>query len=68
VGDEYLIVHAESLALRKVLLQIAALVARRRSGDLSADDFLEAVEERSEVFRHLELPALQEIIDQLEQL
>ncbi len=68
MGDEYLIVHAESLALRKVLLQIAALVARRRSGDLSADDFLEAVEERSEVFRHLELPALQEIIDQLEQL
>jgi SMC interacting uncharacterized protein involved in chromosome segregation len=60
--------HAESLALRKLMLQIAELVKQRQAEDISEEDFFEAVKERCEVHRHLEIPQLQKVIDMLEKL
>jgi hypothetical protein len=60
--------HAESLALRRLMLQIAELVDQRHADDISEEEFFEAVKERCEVHRHLEIPQLQKIIDMLEKL
>ena len=60
--------HAESLALRQLLLQIAELVNQRQAEDISEEEFFEAVKERCEVHRHLKIPLLQKIIDMLEKL
>ena len=68
MDTDLLRMHAESLVLRKLLLQIADLVVARKAGDLSGEEFLEAVKERCEVQKHLELPHLQEIIEKLEKL
>lgn len=68
MSDDHLIMHAESLALRQLLLQIAELVNQRHAEDLSEEDFFEAVRERCEVHRHLKIPELQKIIDMLEKL
>ena len=65
---DHLRMHAESLALRQLLLQIAELVSQRHAEDLSEEDFFEAVRERCEVHRHLKIPQLQKIIDMLEKL
>jgi len=68
VDADLLRIHAESLALRKLLCQIGELVTQREAEDLSEEEFLAAVKERCEVHKHLELPHLQEIIEKLEQL
>lgn len=68
MSDEHLKMHAESLALRQLLLQIAELVKRRHAEDISEEEFFEAVKDRCEVHRHLEIPQLQKIIDMLEKL
>lgn len=68
MDEDHLLMHAESLALRKLLLQISDLVTQRMYDEISEVEFFEAVRERSEVFKNLELPHLQEIIDQLEKL
>ena len=68
MSDDHLRMHAESLALRQLLLQIAELVSLRHAEDLSEEDFFEAVRERCEVHRHLKIPQLQKIIDMLEKL
>jgi len=60
--------HAESLALRRLMLQIAELVKQREAEDISEEEFFEAVKERCEVHRHLEVPQLQKIIEMLEKL
>ena len=68
MDTDLLRMHAESLVLRKLLLQIADLVASREAEDLSEEEFLDAVKERCEVQKQLELPHLQEIIEKLERL
>lgn len=68
MSDEHLMMHAESLALRKLMLQIAELVDQRHAEDISEEEFFEAVKEKCEVHRHLEIPQLQKVIDMLEKL
>ena len=68
MDTDLLRIHAESLTLRKLLLQIAELVDSREFEMLTDREFFEAVKERCEVQKHLELPRLQEIIEKLEQL
>lgn len=68
MSDDHLMMHAESLALRRLMLQIADLVTQRHAEDISEEEFFEAVKERCEVHRHLEIPQLQKIIDMLEKL
>ncbi len=68
MSDDHLRMHAESLALRQLLLQIAELVKQRQAEDISEEEFFEAVRERCEVHRHLKIPQLQKIIDMLEKL
>jgi hypothetical protein len=68
LSDNHLMMHAESLALRRLMLQIAELVTQRHADDISEEEFFEAVKERCEVHRHLEIPQLQKIIDMLEKL
>ena len=68
MDDGHLKMHAESLALRQLLLQMASLVDRREAEDISEEEFFEAVKERCNVHRHLKIPELQKIIDMLEKL
>ncbi|KKL88139.1 hypothetical protein LCGC14_1927680 [marine sediment metagenome] len=68
MDDNHLKMHAESLALRQLLLQIAELVEQREAEDISTEGFFEAVRERCNIHRHLKIPQLQKIIDMLEKL
>ena len=68
LDDNHLRMHAESLALRQLLFQIAELVDQRHAETISEEGFFEAVKERCNVHRHLKIPQLQKIIDMLEKL
>ena len=68
MDDNHLRGHAEALVFRQIILQITGLVDLRKARDISEEEFLEAIEEKCNVHRHLKMPQLRMIIDMLEKL